>query len=112
MPVLRIERPEVGDKVILQERPALAGFGTANLSIFHPASQFFLAELEEVGSLLKVQSANGTGNQSCSRQTISRTHQGSSSKHRNLLLVIQVSGQLGIDPDPFLALGLVRIAVQ
>ena len=61
MPVLRIERPEVGDKIILEECPALTGFGTTNLSRFDPATQLFLAELKKVGGLLKIQGANWSG---------------------------------------------------
>ncbi|MEB8486698.1 hypothetical protein OW716_00400 [Acidithiobacillus ferriphilus] len=61
MPVLRIERPEVGDKIFFHERPALARFGTTNLARFDPATQFFFAKLKKIGGLLKIQGANRSG---------------------------------------------------
>ena len=57
MPILRIERSEVGDKVFFEECPAFAGLGALNRPTFGPSPKLFLAELEKFGGLLQVKGA-------------------------------------------------------
>ena len=57
MPILRIERSEVGDKVFFEECPAFAWLGALNRPTFGPSPKLFLAELEKFGGLLQVKGA-------------------------------------------------------
>jgi hypothetical protein len=57
LPILRIERSEVGDKVFFKKCPAFAGLGALNRTTFGPAPKLFFAELEKVSGLLQVKGA-------------------------------------------------------
>ncbi|XLW50021.1 hypothetical protein AAE485_00110 [Acidithiobacillus ferriphilus] len=57
MPILRIERSEVGDKVFFKKCPAFARLGALNRTTFGPAPKLFFAELEKVSGLLQVKGA-------------------------------------------------------
>jgi len=49
---VRIEGPQVGDKVLFEENPGLARFGTGNFSGFGFAPQVFCRHLQEGGGLV------------------------------------------------------------